>query len=671
MGVGLRSEALAAGHRWAAGRGLREARLVAEQRVGSNGGRDRGAAGSDGANRGDFGAAARVGHVRVAFRGTSRRARSECDHVERGAKTPESVARREPGALVHVGVALIAPVLVLAALAADPRWSSVQPSPLDAGTSLLARTWLHLATLLPLLDTVHRGELALHASIVVLATATALFASSLHDTRSRPFVAAAAGTVVTVSASHWLRWHLAASSRIDQVVPSLAAGIALAFALLVMRAPSAPGTRAARVTILVALGAAAGADARQALDPWPCLLVALASLATSWERITPRDDPSPTPRASLASVVVSLLAIGIAARRGPWIEATVASTRPADAYVHRITLGGPPPRDVLLIHDPALRRELEQALPSALRPDLDFVSPSRASHSEPVRGDTLEVAPLDTSRGVTSDAFWIPGQLAHDRGLELVRELGPLFRHDPLVAAASITAPRWVSVAPANDTMPALDRARLARASLERARFRRAAGRPELAFTAWPFWSERDPDLRERLRLAWLIRASTSPAREPVAIAPTPVHLDVAAFVDPVVAHTLAEIDAAELAFELGRDGLARSLVDDAAAAGRIEAIAALLRWQGHTGARAAFDENAQTLLADTVGRRYAFDSVHWLLQRGFEERARALLITAAPQRDDAAAHVAALLATNVAQTGASPGVSRSTSRRAAQRDAE
>jgi hypothetical protein len=573
------------------------------------------------------------------------------------------------GEWAHVGLGLAASMVLLPLLAADPRWSGMEVRTLDPGESVLARTWLLLAQALPLLDVAHRGELSLHGSIVALATLCALAAASLHERPARAFVAVAAATLVTVGASHWLRAHLAVSDRADRILPSLLAAIALSAAMLALRSPVPAMTRSVRVVLLVAVGAAAGMDAGGPLDPWPSLLVVLALAATSWERIAASDlmapaipghaTAAPASRLSLASIVVSMLALGVAARRGPWVDAPVADARPSDGFVRRVILAGPPPRDVIVLHDAELRRELKVALAPELRPDVTF-EPVDAGHPEatdasatdPFGPEPLAPDPFGP-RGITSDSFWPRGGEQYGWRLTDVHEVGPLFRHRAPVPGASATAPRWVLLPPAAANLPARERGRFARAALERARFRRALGRPELAISAWPLDTAHDPELRERLRLGWLIRASMSPPRAPVEIAPMVLRARVEALGDPLVAHAFAEIDAAELAYALGRDGLARGLIDDAATIGRIEAIVALLRWQAHLGARAAFDANTATLVVDDLGRLHAFDTVHWLARRGFDERARTLATAASHREGDAAAHVAALLAATLADARA------------------
>lgn len=288
------------------------------------------------------------------------------------------------------------------------------------------------------------------------------------------------------------------------------------------------------------------------------------------------------------------------------------------------------PGDVLLARDPWLVAAFSAAQrDEGLRPDVELHAAASLDREE-LGGRLADWA--RAGRRVLSDSFSNGGRWRAD----WVLDSGPLFWFIGTTGPETHAFTDLRPFAPdlADPALTPAERGRWERLQVERARHRRALGRPEEAVQALPL---PETSLAELTRLLLLARLSRLPAMAGSELGPAPWSPA------PPPASALAE--AGDLLLAVGDDREGAMRLEEAAALGVAEAFAALARWQLRAGEEEAARATLEGIAADPGLRPQLLAVCRWLLARGRPREAAVVLAGAAPAPADAPEELALRLA--------------------------
>lgn len=425
-----------------------------------------------------------------------------------------------------------------------------------------------------------------------------------------------------------LRIDLAAASGLARRVgPGLVYPAAALLALLVLPLR----WRGGGLLLLLTLGGLVLVDGDAPLVPEPLRLTLIAVAACGWVWLA-GSLAGYTGRRWLGRCGAGLATgalLGWIAWRLEIVGEPAAARRPASLLALQ-QRGLIAPGDVLLARDPWLVETFSAAQrDEGLRPDVELHAAASLDPDE--LGGRL-AAWARAGRRVLSDSFSNGGRWRAD----WVLDSGPLFWFIGTAGpeAHSFTDIRAFAPDLADPALTPAERGRWERLQVERARHRRALGRPEEAVQALPLDDASLGELAQQLQLA---RLSRLPAMEGSELGPTPWSPA------PPPASALAEAGDLLLAMGDGRDGAVR--LEEAAALGVAEAFAALARWQLRAGEEEAARGTLEGIAAEPGLRPQLLAVCRWLLVRGRARLAGAVLAGAAPAPTHAAEELALRLA--------------------------
>lgn len=372
------------------------------------------------------------------------------------------------------------------------------------------------------------------------------------------------------------------------------------------------------------------ADRHGPLLPAPALLVLLAVAACGWIWLA----GSVRARARLVAPLCAWAAAAVVMAGAAMVVATApqpaAAGRPEASLLALHQRGLLAPGDVLLAHDPWLAAVFAAAQrDEGVRPDVELHA---ARDIDPARLSEQLAAWSRAGRRVLSDSFSYAGRWQAAWALDG----GPLFW---FVGTASVGEPGFTDLREHSPDLgdPRLqpeERARWERLHVERARHRRALGRPDEALLALPLSAETLAALAQRLHLAKLSRL---PAAEGSELGPAPWSPA------PAPANALAE--AGDLLLALGDGEVGSEQLEEAAVRGVGEAFGALTRWQLRAGEEEAARATLAVMRSAPVLRPQLLAVCRWLLARTRATQAARLLAGLEPAPAHAAEELGARLA--------------------------
>lgn len=377
------------------------------------------------------------------------------------------------------------------------------------------------------------------------------------------------------------------------------------------------------------------------LAPLPALLVLCCVATSGWIWLAgtvwirhPRLDVL---QAAAAATIIAALALAPMRDVGR-AELPIAQERPSMPLVRLHDCALEHPGDVLLVHDPWLHQLLQDRRSmEGWRPDIEM--------QDAMAIDDADILVATTTwhvghRRVLSDSYDAAGRWP----AQWVAETGPLFRfvgpeadaQDQTAAAldANDTERAWAGRQPVRAHRPVVERGRLVRLSIERARFRRATGDPHTALEALGLSPMRQRALETRLQLAQSVRPHAGVGSELPAALDDRAWLGIArprawagkTWTEGIWTEAALAAEAGDLLYAHGEQHRAVELLAEAAAEGYAPAWGALARWQLRAGEDSAAHDTLQAMARDPELRGELLEVVQWLLARDRVLDARRIL---------------------------------------------
>lgn len=349
------------------------------------------------------------------------------------------------------------------------------------------------------------------------------------------------------------------------------------------------------------------------LAPVPALLVLCCVATAGWVWLAGSMWPG-RPRLDLAQAAMASVALVPLAWWPPWTELGVASRplarRRSPVPIVRIYEQGlVVPGNVLLVHDPWLRRALtDRRAREGWRPDVVLEDASAVGGPDLL---AASVAWLAQDRRVFADSFDAGGRWSP----QWVLDGGPLFEFVGPSAENRREYTDLPRVDPTATGHRASSRGRLVRLCVERARFRRAVGDPREALEALSLSPPRERGLETHLALARSVRAHAGAGSE---LPPAPE--------DAAWSEAALVAEAGDLLYANGEHRRASELLAEAGAGRYHPAWGALARWQLRAGEDRAAHETLRIMAGDPDLRGTILETVRWLLARDRVADARRVL---------------------------------------------
>ena len=373
------------------------------------------------------------------------------------------------------------------------------------------------------------------------------------------------------------------------------------------------------------------------LCPVPALLVLLCVATAGWVwlagTVWPRRPRLDAVQAIAATLVVAALAYPRVAAVG-LATAPLAEERPMISVARLFDEALITPGVVLLVHDPWLHHRLhDRRTLEHWRPDILLTDAMAIDDADILAASTAWRA---EGRIVLSDSF----DAASRWPVQWVSEAGPLFAfvgpevRDELESDDEDTTIAWRRPHPEEGERSLIDRWRIVRLSLERARFHRAAGDPVAALEALELMPARHRALETRLLLARSVRPHAGVGSELPAASDVPTWLRTArakswsdtSWAEGAWIEAALAAEAGDLLYAHGEQERAAQLLAEAAAEGYRPAWGALARWQLRAGEDDAARTTLHAMTSDPDLRAELLDVVEWLLARERIVEAREIL---------------------------------------------